>query len=165
MNVLDADFVNCTFVTNKMHTLRAYSGATANGASFVNCLFYDNSYKRANSDLSAYDSDTADLLESVSFASSYYSHFVGRADCLSDERFVSLTNSLNSLMLCENPRFVAEPKWSLSLKSPLLGLGDASIWSAGDMDLVGNLRLRDGKVDIGCYECWLQPRGMKITFR
>ena len=119
--------------------------------------------KRANSDLSAYDSASANLFGSFSFTSSYYSRFI--ADRLSDEQFASLTNSPNSLMLCENPRFAAEPKWSLSLKSPLLGLGDASIWSAGDMDLVGNLRLRDGKVDIGCYECWLQPRGMRITFR
>ena len=165
VNVLDADFVNCTFVTNKMHTFKAYSGVTTKGASFVNCLFYGNSYKRANSDLSAYDSATADLLGSVSFASSYYSHFVGRSDCLSDERFASLTNSPNSLMLCENPRFAAEPKWSLSLKSPLLGLGDASIWSDGDMDLAGNLRLRDGKVDVGCYECWLHERGMRLIFR
>jgi hypothetical protein len=27
------------------------------------------------------------------------------------------------------------------------------------------LRIRDGKVDIGCYQCWLDPAGMKIVIK
>jgi hypothetical protein len=32
-------------------------------------------------------------------------------------------------------------------------------------DLAGNPRLRDGKVDIGCYQCWLDPVGMVFSVK
>jgi hypothetical protein len=32
-------------------------------------------------------------------------------------------------------------------------------------DLVGNPRLRDGKVDVGCYQCWLNPVGAVFSIR
>ena len=30
--------------------------------------------------------------------------------------------------------------------------GDATGWTAADVDLAGKPRLRDGKIDIGCYQ-------------
>ena len=67
-------------------------------------------------------------------------------------------------LLCVDPKFVKgsrpdAPYWSLLPKSPLIGKGDASIWTAGDVDLAGKLRLKDGKVDPGCYQCWLREPG------
>ena len=35
--------------------------------------------------------------------------------------------------------------------SPCVDAGDPSMWTAGDLDLAGNPRLRNGKVDLGCY--------------
>jgi hypothetical protein len=76
----------------------------------------------------------------------------------------------NLLAECVDPKFVnptfgSDADWSLSLKSPLIGKGDASIWTAEDVDLVGKLRLKDGKVDIGCYQCWLNPLGFMMMVR
>ena len=34
-----------------------------------------------------------------------------------------------------------------------------------ETDLAGNPRLRDGKVDIGCYQCWLDPVGLWFSIR
>jgi hypothetical protein len=27
------------------------------------------------------------------------------------------------------------------------------------------LRIRDGKVDLGCYQCWLDPVGLSVSVR
>jgi hypothetical protein len=36
---------------------------------------------------------------------------------------------------------------------------------ADGTDFLGNARLRDGKVDIGCYQCWLDPIGTVFSVR
>jgi hypothetical protein len=75
-----------------------------------------------------------------------------------------------ALMQCVDPKFVnptfgSDADWSLSLKSPLIGKGDPLDFSASDLDLAGKARLKDGKIDIGCYQCWLNPPGMVIFVR
>ena len=35
--------------------------------------------------------------------------------------------------------------------SPCAGAGDASVWTAADIDLDGLKRIRGNKVDLGCY--------------
>ena len=55
--------------------------------------------------------------------------------------------------------------YTLRYGSPARGLGDASIWDETATDLAGNLRKRNGKVDPGCYECWIEPVGMLIFLR
>ena len=35
----------------------------------------------------------------------------------------------------------------------------------GDADGGKYLRLQDGDVDIGCYQCWLDPIGTSIVIR
>ena len=97
----------------------------------------------------------------VYFANSAYGLFNARYP-LSDAVFATKTNGVDTLTLCANPKFADEPKWSLSLRSPLVGKGDASIWTDEDIDLAGKLRLRDGKADIGCYQCWLNPAGFLL---
>jgi hypothetical protein len=32
-------------------------------------------------------------------------------------------------------------------------------------DFAGNPRVREGKVDIGCYQCWLKPKHTSILVR
>ena len=44
------------------------------------------------------------------------------------------------------------PYW-LRTSSPCANTGDASGWTADDIDLLGRPRLRDRFVDMGCYEC------------
>lgn len=38
-------------------------------------------------------------------------------------------------------------------------------WMATATDLIGNPRLRDGKVGIGCYQCWLNPTRFLLKIR
>ena len=41
--------------------------------------------------------------------------------------------------------------YHLRQSSPCVGIGDPSMWSADGLDLARNLRLRNGKIDLGCY--------------
>jgi hypothetical protein len=66
------------------------------------------------------------------------------------------------------PRFVGEgevpyePKYS----SLLRGWGLLLDWMTEDAtDLAGNPRVREGKVDIGCYQCWLKLKGTHMIVR
>ena len=53
------------------------------------------------------------------------------------------------------------PKYS----SPLRAHGKPLDWMDDATDLAGNPRLRDGNVDIGCYQCWLDPVGEILLLR
>lgn len=67
-------------------------------------------------------------------------------------------------------RKVPEHPYSLGFASPLLGLGQVEPWMAHAFDLRGvddcgrYRRLRDGKVDLGCYQWWSMT-GMTISIR
>ena len=60
-----------------------------------------------------------------------------------------------------------EPKWS----SPLVGRGMLMDWMTAAYDIRGDIsdgkyrRLRDGKVDIGCYQSWLDPTGLVVLLQ
>lgn len=180
----DAEFVNCTIVSNRMSTY-AVPGAEAdetNTVSFVNCILNCNSNKFYETDFDVYKpmADMPDMQERIIFSNTYY----GKVDKYIDTRegrldfakFSAKTNAPSSLAVCENPKFVwqvadaarrypAEPLWALSYRSPLLGAGAAADWMRDAVDLEGRPRLRDGKVDPGCYQCWLVPPGMSIVVR
>ena len=55
--------------------------------------------------------------------------------------------------------------YSLRRSSPLRGWGLVLDWMEDGTDLAGNPRLRDGAVDIGCYQCWLDPVGAVFSIR
>ena len=61
-----------------------------------------------------------------------------------------------------DPKFVGngEHPYTPNLKSPLREYGMVLDWMVDAIDLAGNLRLRDGKVDVGAYQCWLMPTGL-----
>ena len=169
----DAEFVNCTFAGNNALTYESrYNGDSTNDVKFVNCLFNSNTNgKGTETDFSmANDNGTLDCWTSkVSFDHCFYGMFT-KSDKLTDAVFAAKTNGVDTLSLCANPKFVQDsrpetPYWSLLPNSSLIGKGDASIWTAEDVDLVGKLRLKDGKVDPGCYQCWINPPGMAIFVR
>lgn len=162
----DAEFVNCTFAANKGQTYRSRCVVdTANDARFVNCIFNSNSNGSTETDFSMQNEDSTlnCWTSKVSFAHCYYGKFqpYGR---LNQSRFDAKTGD-GLLEQCENPRFANDHAWSLSLKSDLIGKGDASIWTDSDIDLAGKPRLRDGAVDPGCYECWLRELGLMMLVR
>lgn len=168
----DAEFVNCTFAGNNALTYYSRCAVgSANDLKFVNCLF--NANTNGNSvatDFSMGVNSVVDCWTSkVSFDHCFYGKFEADGN-LTAARFAAKTNGVDTLSLCVDPKFAKDsctdaPYWSLLSKSPLIGKGDASIWTAEDVDLAGNLRLKDGKVDIGCYQCWLREPGMMIFVR
>jgi hypothetical protein len=74
-----------------------------------------------------------------------------------------------------NPKFLhgsdVNHPYSLRHNSPLRGRGRVCDWMIGAYDLRGDaddgkyLRLRDEVVDIGCYQCWLNPVAMRVIVR
>ena len=170
-NKLDAEFVNCTIVSNDVVTFDfQWATASTNCCRFVNSLFNGNCYTTIATDIFMRDNDNAQHYWNnyVDFSNTYYGTFTANGR-LSKAAFDAKKGE-NLLAECVDPKFVnptfgSDADWSLSLKSPLIGKGDASIWTAEDVDLVGKLRLKDGKVDIGCYQCWLNPPGMVIFVR
>ena len=171
---MDAEFVNCTFATNKMYTFRYEGNCSAtNGVRFVNCLFNGNFNNYTSTDFgtcySTSSSPHPEWLESYSFVNAYYGKFTAGSGVTADQ-FANITNAPNTLALCADPKFAkdgysAAPYWSLMYNSPLVGKGDTLDFSAGDFDLAGRPRLRDGRIDIGCYECWLNPPGFMLLVR
>ena len=61
--------------------------------------------------------------------------------------------------------------FSLKRTSALRGRGRPLDWMNDAYDLRGDAddgkyrRLRDGAVDIGCYQCWIDPVSLRITIR
>ena len=172
----DAEFVNCTFVSNEMKTCNIDSDKyiTTNGCSFINCLFNGNGKNGTASDLivaSGISSGTYFWNNFFYFTNTYYGAFATYpTQGIVTPQLLESKKGEDLLAVCADPKFVKDsrpdaPYWSLLSKSPLVGKGDASIWTAEDVDLAGNLRLKDGKVDIGCYQCWLREPGMMIIFR
>ena len=57
-------------------------------------------------------------------------------------------------VIASDPKLYAVGKpraYHLRQGSPCAGVGDPSMWSADDLDLARNPRLRNSKVDLGCY--------------
>ena len=166
----DAEFVNCTFVTNKMYTYASTSSATVtNGILFANCIFNGNYVVGYSTDMDVYrGSSPSDIFETTMFANTYYGtldpYFTLRGN-IDVAKFAAKTNAPNALMQCANPRFAQNPKWSLSLRSPILGKGAVADWMDESTDLAGKSRIRDGAVDPGCYQCWLRPLGMIMLIK
>jgi hypothetical protein len=171
----DAQFVNCTIVSNTMLTIYPIwdNNSPIVGCSFINCVFNGNRTSTVDSDItiSSQNSGTsvANWTNHVHFSHSYYGKFEA-ANPLTAERFAAKTNGVDALSLCVDPKFAKDsrtdaPYWSLLSKSPLIGKGDALDFSASDLDLAGKLRLKDGNLDPGCYQCWLNPEGLIIIFR
>ena len=83
--------------------------------------------------------------------------------------------SCTGLISSNDPKFclyrdVAHP-YALRPNSPAIGKGTVEDWMTSAYDIRNAidggeyLRLRDGKVDLGCYQCWLDPTGMTISIR
>jgi len=179
---LDAEFVNCTFVTNLTSTMSFTPKiTTTNKVDFANCLFYGNRGKYSVSDVLLDSAGGYPLWgEKVSFVNSYYGNYkAGNNWANTAPNVFADKTGENKLMQCAEPKFVCQdartmekypdaPLWSLSLQSPLLGMGDPLDFTADDLDLAGRPRLReDGAIDVGCYQCWIRPKqsGFKLLFR
>lgn len=164
--------VNCTVVSNKPGMTFNYMYNETYPVKVENCVFvwnegYDTTAWR---DIHSWGDVSSNGLR---FASCAYGTATGRFGAGQKSE---LANSVDGPMYKFGADgFGADPKFTLKgahpyepkLSSPLLGRGVVEPWMANATDIrgAGFARLREGKVDIGCYQSWLNPVGITLSFR
>lgn len=161
--------VNCTIVSNNSANM-FYRFQNEMTMKVVNSVIYGNRNRpgTADQDMKDYNCDSGALRFShcaygVSSLSGETSDWFDAGDfCIGGENGLS------------GPGFawgrVPEHPYSLGWTSPLLGLGKTDEWMTDACDLRGDedggryRRLRDGRVDLGCYQWWSMA-GMTISIR
>ena len=148
---------NCTIADNK--ALRIFHNATMEKgylANAVNCIFVGNTWNGSARNMWYDNGQTNITLRNCLIGSGRQSKPV-----LSEEN--TITNN--------NPKFVKDGSrdaYALKRSSPAVGKGLVQDWMADALDIRQDAafpRLRDGKVDIGCYQCWLNPIGLYFSIR
>lgn len=154
-------FENCTFADNCVNQIfYKYCGESflTNAASVVNCIFTGNYDKTGTTrcDLSFKEGTNVSLENCL----------VGTSR--SDGVLYSETGTVTADNVCfnrKNPAHPYEPKYS----SPARGAGKPLDWMTADATDIradpAYPRLREGKVDIGCYQCWLDPVGFVMSVK
>ena len=148
-----SEFVNCTFVhnaiteSNHYNYIYEYSASATN----VNCVYYGNT--NASGQAFSVGMHTDEDKQTIVF----------RSCALGPGKQAGLQYDASCFDVT-NPRFAGEPRYAKyyadvpsfapTAKSPLRGKGLLLDWTDADTDLAGNGRVRDGKVDVGCYQGW-----------
>ena len=156
------EWINSTFTGNKFTSWSAGS-SQKRVIPVVNCLFYGNSFVGHSYDIG---SSTANCI--IGFTNCVYASTSGT------EQYAPGENCYNYYGTDFDPKFVgaaADPENPYALKrtSPLMTTyhGLVMDWMTDGTDIRGDgySRLRNGVVDIGCYQCLLPPTGFRIIFR
>lgn len=155
----DSEFVNCTFADNAPNwywgLFTSSNAENGNPIRAVNCIFIgtvDSSGKAA--DLTGRYLKAGDVkLDHCAYGSA-------------DETFADCwTNVDGSSFVWAKPRFAKGGGYQLRPSSPLRGKGLLLDGMADDLDLADNPRVREGKVDLGCYQCWTDSPGVLFLVR
>ena len=172
-----SEFVNCTFADCRCDQgyLGRYYFCYDNYAGerrylFKNCLFYDNRRKDGTlMDLSFWKANA--LAAGTPSGIVIENCVCGVAPTITED-WTFVQNAVKTIapealgiLKGEKAKEKGVADYTLRYGSPARGLGDASIWGETATDLAGNLRKRNGKVDPGCYECWIDPVGMTLLIR
>ena len=157
--------VNCTIVSNYISSTFSTLKAARGKQVVRNCVFADN-FKDANTqcDISLWvagiDNGTLEFSYCVYGSSSVdlSSYSAGPLWKLGEGGLPASPRFAND----KNPAHPYEPRQS----SPLVGRGQKEDWMETAFDIRGDgfPRLRDGKVDIGCYQSYLPAQGLKLLF-
>ena len=144
---------NCTIAGNYFYILTRGFDHALNAGVFVNCAILGNSA----ADIRMLDDGAVVLSNCVYMTKSWSRVFKdGFADgenwqlsSIAEARF----SSEGDAPYCPKPL------------SPLRGKGLILDWMSDGTDIAGNPRLRDGVVDVGCYQCWLNQPGLHVLFK
>jgi len=152
---------NNTIVSNAVKTWN-YTGKTqSRSIPVVNCLFYGNKLNGSWQDI---DSTTATCV--IGFTNSVFATSSANAQYAPGVDNIAILDGA-----AWSPRFVgaedANDPYALKTSSPVRGKGLVLDWMADASDVRGDgfPRLRGGRVDIGCYQCWLRIPGLMMSFR
>lgn len=159
--------VNCTVVSNCVkYTFNAFS-KPAYPMTVVNCVFANNLYLTGSSCDIHFDTSTV-----TAGALRISDSACGTTDPADMSGYVERNLYRFGVDgFGSSPRFCLdkdpEHPYSLRTGSPLRGRGQKADWMENATDIRGEgyARLRDDKVDIGCYQCWLDPVGMLLFVR
>ena len=170
-----ASLVNCTIVDNVYKCTFATYTDTNSNLSVVNTLFYGNRMQSGSSyvpcDLSKTTNVTTNGLR-ITHSAYGVTDIATLADHVADTIYRFGNTSAVGTYIGEIPRFCGASKdplhpYALRYSSALRERGIVQDWMADATDLRGEgyARLRGGRVDIGCYQCWLEPKGGCLSFR
>ena len=150
------DLVNCTIADNDAYM--TFSSTTSGTPAIAeNCIFVGNTYESAPRNL--WYAKTANN--------------VRLSNCLigSGRQTEAAPTYEANTITTDSAHFVGgdgPDRYSLRYGSPARGKGMVQDWMADALDIRQDAafpRLRDGLVDIGCYQCWLDPIGLTFSIR
>ena len=168
---VDAALVNCTIVSNSMKALFTAFHDETHPLRLVNSAFVGNVNLSGNP-MDLVFQTTSVTVGGMTMANCLYgTTSVGNlSDYVIDDAplyQLGVNGIATSPRFNRNGEYPYEPKRS----SPLVGRGVRMDWMTDAYDVRGGIadgkykRLRDSKVDIGCYQCWLNPVGIILQFR
>ena len=155
--------LNCTIAGNRADST-FFDTKVDSSARVVNCLFADNWTKAGTQrrDLN-YGVDSEKFCnQNIVFTNCLISTYRTKNPCT--DEYGTVTN--------DNARFDSanlEHPYSLRRASPARGKGVVMDWMADATDVRRSAEFprlsEDGRVDIGCYQCWLEPVGALLLLR
>jgi hypothetical protein len=155
--VVTARVENCTFADNSYYWLVRNYNTPTQLISIANSVFFGNTYSSRAKDVGGNESPYLVLSNCVYGA---LGDRTGRTPIHENYGCTSITARAAYKFTGKEPN-----PYSLKRSSPLRGWGLLLDWMEDGTDLAGNPRLRDGAVDIGCYQCWLDPVGAVFSIR
>ena len=172
-HVSGSDYVNCTFAENTFPRFLFHVQENGIATPFKNCIWANNKTQYGTLYDVGYDvkNSTSTPVDSGIRLSNCVYGVVGRAPGVDRQATWTdlggnrLVSARDLKMAGDKAAQLGVDKYSLRPESPVLGMGDASMFAATDTDLVGNLRLRNGKLDPGCFQCWLNILGTYLIVR
>ncbi len=162
-----ATIVNCTIVSNNFTSFTTGYNNTGD-AHVLNTLFFGNTTDGGTN----YDIGPNAIKSLKSISNSVFS--VSSASYVPADALDTGAGNVHYTPGSFNPGFVGasvspDDPYALTLRSPCVKNyhGQVQDWMATATDIRGEgfPRLRDGNVDIGCYQCWLRPLGMSIVIK
>ena len=168
--------VNCTIVSNKYGMTFGYMHSEQYPVHVKNCVFVWNEGYNTTSwqDIHAWGDSLS--TNGLRFSNCAYGTATGNFGA--GKSFDIVLCSDGQMYKFGAGEFPADPGFVLKntdhpfepkRTSPLRGLGDSNVWvrvaDATDIRGEGFPRLRDGALDIGCYQCWIMPIGTVLSIR
>ena len=178
---------NCLISGNRINTL--FRTKSTAGQQLWNCTVVDNEYtSNFFADLKIADSYFGFAENCIFLGNRKVNATTGKVTSTNDIAFTETQAPALTLVNCligthrpsipagtetgtvtnDTPRFVMDGTadcYALRHSSPARGRGKVEDWMEGTTDIRGEARLREGRVDIGCYQCWLDPVGCLLLFR